>query len=286
MKVSVLFPVQEKMGPRREQLRDFVLDGYRNAFPDWQILEGLGPMGAFWNKGDAIANAFANATGDALIIADADSFVDDWALEESVRRLEEFPWVVPHGQVYRLNENATNQVIAGGKIRWHALERATYEGPAGGGIVVMRREAYEAVNGIDPRFVGWGGEDISFAMALELLTGPHSRVGSPLVHLQHPRPNVKNRGSFANEALVAAYQSALDSGDVDGMKALCAREAPADWLPPLDPPARFQTLTGRRKRIRIQNAEFIFGDEGILETVDPYLAKQLRRRTVLCKELS
>ena len=73
------------------------------------------------------------------------------------------------------------------------------------------------VGGIDPRFIGFGGDDISFARALDTLVGPCKRLDYPMTHLHHDRtPRRKgNRGSEANEQLAARYM--LAAGDREAM---------------------------------------------------------------------
>jgi hypothetical protein len=89
----------------------------------------------------------------------------------------------------------------------------TYVGPMGGGIVVLRRDDYEAVGGIDPRFRGWGGEDISFGWALSVLVGVGHRLDGDLWHLYHPHAAARfngevPRGSDAAEQLAGRYKAA------------------------------------------------------------------------------
>lgn len=274
--VSVLMPVEDSEDARRRELRDFVCQKWLDAFPNMELILGHTARGHYWSKGAAVSDAFARAKGKRLVIADADTFTNEQAIEEALEKVAETGWAVPHGTVYRLNANATNQALRGGELRLGATERQPYEGPAGGGIVVLTREAYETVNGIDPRFYGWGGEDVSFAVALTELVGPHYRVGAPLIHLQHPRPNRANRGSFSNEVLVKAYADAI--GDKPAMRELVAREAdPPGWAPPLNPPAIFRHSLGRAKRLRIHGQEVLFDKSGQLEVSCPIMADYLRR---------
>ena len=53
-------------------------------------------------------------------------------------------------------------------------------------IQIMPREAFELVGGMDERFRGWGGEDVSFMRALDTLYGKHRTFNGPVYHLWHP----------------------------------------------------------------------------------------------------
>jgi hypothetical protein len=85
---------------------------------------------------------------------------------------------------------------------------------------VLSRAAYEESGGIDPRFSGFGGDDISWARALDTLVGPCVAGDAPMWHLFHPRSfrRAGNRGSAENEALAARYGDA--AGDVIAMRKL------------------------------------------------------------------
>lgn len=214
---SVLVPTTTQGCAHRTRARDFVLARYDVLHPRWQVIEGECPGN--WSKGAAIHRAFEQSTSDVLVLADADSYVDADVLADAVERCHRgVPWVMPHRSVYRLTEDETTLVLDGHRPRIEKVVRFPYHGPAGGGVVVMTRAAYVAVNGIDERFEGWGGEDISLGMALHTLTGPHERLTSDLIHLWHPHPAPHGRGSPESEALAGRYKAAV--GDRTVMTAL------------------------------------------------------------------
>lgn len=92
------------------------------------------------------------------------------------------------------------------------LIEPAYLGVEGGGIVILRRETY-AECPLDPRFVGWGGEDESWGFALRALYGPPVRVRKPVTHLWHPPANRMTRGygSLASRELRKRYARARAS---------------------------------------------------------------------------
>jgi hypothetical protein len=70
--------------------------------------------------------------------------------------------------------------------------------------VVLTRGAYDLAP-IDPRFVGWGQEDESWALALGCLAGPSWRGTAELWHLWH-EPQVRQSRSVGSAASLALHQ--------------------------------------------------------------------------------
>lgn len=217
MTVTVLVPYGGEC-EWRERARVWTVDRYRRLHPDWELIEGR--CAEPWSKGTAVHNAFRQATGNVLVIADADSFVASDPLQRCVAAVEATGgWAMPHDQVHRLDRYHTEKVYAGWsippKLTWQQLARPAYPGVIGGGIVVLSRAAYLTVNGIDPRFQGWGGEDVCFGRALLALVGLPHRPRAPLYHLWHPHALGDQadtlRGSEESEALVAEYTPAWRS---------------------------------------------------------------------------
>lgn len=220
MTVSILIPYTNPTGcAHRQAARSYILDHYATHHPDWQIVEG--DSGTPWSKGAALASAASRAGGDVFLIADADSFTDPDVVADGVQRVVDTNgWVVPHRGVYRLDKQFTADVLAGSPPRPSRTCRAPYMGVAGGGITIVPRSVWDTVGGIDPRFEGWGGEDLAFGWALETLIGPCERLRAPLWHLWHPLEpkGRKRRGSPASEALAGRYRDAL--GHPEAMRAL------------------------------------------------------------------
>lgn len=219
MSISILVPFADRGCEWRARAWGYVRNHYTTNHPDWELVVGAGDDDP-WSKGAAIADALDRCTGDTLVLADADSWIDPDALRRAVSASA--AWAVPHGKVYRLSQRGTERLYAGTLQRGHTV-RTPYIGPAGGGIVVVSRSAFEIVGGIDRRFLGWGGEDVSLGWALDTLIGPYTRIGAPLYHLWHPHPAPNLRGSPEAEALVARYRAARR--DPQAMAALVAEHS-------------------------------------------------------------
>lgn len=287
MNVAVVIPALTIDDPWRARALEFVLGWWRTNYPAWPVHIGEIPDGAPWSKGAAVGAGCAlaiDAGADVLVLADADSFtIPAETFSEAVAAITDDgkSWVVPHGMVYRLREDETVRVLDGERPRLGRLCRPVYEGPAGGGFTVLTVEAWREVDGIDPRFLGWGGEDIAFGFALEALVHPAHRIGGKLVHLWHPHPAPTLRGSPESEALIAKYTEArgyprriravIEGGD----------PVPAD---PLPDPIRFR-ITGNRRALRLSGRNFIrFNRERIYETADPDEVDALRRHPAVAEE--
>jgi len=212
--VSVIVPFRTDHGPRAEAWA-WVRRRYELLHPEWEIVEGR--CSGVWRKGEAVADALSRATGDTLVIADADCVVAPEALEEAVRMAPTVPWVVPHQLVKRLDQASSSQVLAeepedaelGG-----SLCRKAYDGFAGGGFVVVDRARYEAAGGMPTEFTGWGAEDEALAVILDTLHGAHHRLSWDLWHLWHPPGGRRQSKAYRrNQALLRRYLGARGKPD-------------------------------------------------------------------------
>lgn len=176
----------------------------------WDIIEGHPPKGP-WNKSLAVADALTKTDADTLVIADADIWCPDVHLAvKSVERCA--TWAIPHRKVYRLNEATTSQLVQG-RITWQtlghpALDQTPYTGIAGGGIIAIKRDAYEQAP-FDPRFNGWGGEDSAAGITWTALFGPPRRGTCHLWHLWHKPQHrlTRVKGSLESDALLRRYKT-------------------------------------------------------------------------------
>lgn len=226
MTVEVIIPWSHAATYDRHRAFDHVHDWYREH--DYSVRTNPCPVDP-WAKGAAVDAAVKLSPARVLVIADADVLVPVEALQRSVLAVTcGAAWSQPHGEVFRLSQDTTARVYTEalpGRPRWlprRALANRQHTGPHGGGIVVLTRDAYDTVGGIDPRFVGWGGEDISFARALDTLVGPCLRFDAPMWHFWHERQERRpgNRASSETEQLANAYLAAC--GHRDRMRALVA----------------------------------------------------------------
>lgn len=180
----------------------------------WPVIEAPGREP--WCKAAAVTPAVEATDADIVVVADADVWCD--GLPDAVRAVQAgAPWAVPHYLVHRLTEDATENWLSGRPDE--TCEQAPYAGICGGGIVVAAREVLEAIP-LDTRFVGWGQEDESWAIALTCLLGEPWRGIADLWHLWHPPQQriTRTRGTMDGWLLRRRYVRA--SHDPVVMRAL------------------------------------------------------------------
>lgn len=213
--VSVIIPWRPGE-PERDRALQAVIAQYAKH-RDWQIVVqsdvGTGP----WNKAATVNAGVERSFGDILVIADADLLCDGVELAvKQLRSLRNVNWVVPYHMLWRMNREATERVVAGEEPKDVMSDktlldgyRSPYPGVVGGGIVVIRRSAFERVP-MDERFEGWGGEDVSWGYALSATIGRPRRLRNHLYHLWHPPQEriSRNKGNEENHALFERYRKA------------------------------------------------------------------------------
>lgn len=237
MKVLVAVPIHGRC-PHREAALGWVARQW-SATP-YRPMLGI-PDGETWCKAEAVRNAIADQPGDILVIADADVWSD--GLQDAIDAVRNgATWARPHRLVWRLSPASTAAVLNGTTphrgmdldpdeptANRPGRRNEGYGGVDGGGIVVVRRDVYEDCP-LDPRFRGWGHEDVSWARALTVLHGGPVRFGHDLWHLWHPPQARHSRGfGSAESALLQDTYSRARSPEamrrlIDQAKeALCSR---------------------------------------------------------------
>lgn len=220
--VAVVVPLTLHGCEHRARAWEWVRARYADEFPDWPVITGT--VEGAWSKGSAVADALERTDAGTLVVADADVWSDDLATFVRPVLSGERRWAQPHSKVFRFNEGGTDLIVNGEDPTTTALRRGTLDQtphPAmkAGGLVVIDRQLYEDCP-LDPRFLGWGGEDDAWGFALTTMGGKRLLGNGLLWHLWHPPQLRLNRkvGSRTNDFLRERYQST--GGDVEAMRAL------------------------------------------------------------------
>jgi len=227
---TVVIPIAIPLPADREAALRWVQTQLRDHFPDWPVVLGAIAAEQPWSKGRAVREGMRVVETPGVIVHDSDVWVAPDELHACATAVTcGHPWAQPHSTVYRLSRAGTSKVTHGqlGVVPDHwlsgaMLERRPHHAPPGGGIVVTSRLVYEQVP-MDDRFVGWGGEDISWARALDTLAGPAYRGNAAMWHLHHEPQAMRpgRRASEDSERLASRYLDA--AGDTAAMLEVITR---------------------------------------------------------------
>jgi len=134
-----------------------------------------------WRKGAAVAAGVAESDADVLVIADADVWCS--GIDKAAAAVQgTWAWAVPHARTLRLNRDASGRVVDGdGMLASLPLDRRPHRAVAGGGLVVMRRDVFEAC----PMPVMGRREDEVWQTQLYPKFGRPWRGTADLFHLWH-----------------------------------------------------------------------------------------------------
>jgi glycosyltransferase involved in cell wall biosynthesis len=146
-----------------------------------------------FNKSAALNKAFRKSSGDVILTMDADMWVPAFEIVAAADDIRHgnANWVLPYRVTYHMDKIASAKILDSqphDPARYHVdndhvIHRYLYAS----GLTVTPRDAWEAVDMMDERFCGWGGEDISFQCALDTLWGYHTRYTMyDAIHLWHP----------------------------------------------------------------------------------------------------
>jgi glycosyltransferase involved in cell wall biosynthesis len=179
---------------------------WEHAQQQWpDIVIGEAPEGP-WNIAAALNNGIAKATADILILTGADVVVDRGAYEAAIKVAEKGRWAQAGHQYMRLKEASSKAMIAGVTDVW--MDGSLMESYIGLGPIVAPRQMLVDI-GYDERFVGWGGEDDAFGLAMATMIGKPKICTGTVWLLWHPVTKVANSPAYkANLELLKRYQAA------------------------------------------------------------------------------
>lgn len=172
--ISLVVPIHFNADDQRAVNWRWLFDYWRAQLPEADIVPGYDRQAINHNlpfsKSCAVNDGVRKATGDILVIIDADGFVPASTILECAQRIRQARneghrlWFVPYRQFYRLTEAASARLLASDPK--HPLEFPTPPWPEdildtsgsqlghwyGAGIQILPREAFDIVGGWDERF--------------------------------------------------------------------------------------------------------------------------------------
>jgi len=215
--ISLLVPFRAPPGSDRERSWTWLRDYWKHELPGAEIIVGTNSQVPF-SKTAAVNDAASRATGDIYVVLDADAYLYGAQITKAADEIREARaegrklWLIPYRHLYRMTHTATELVLSSDPA--HPLRfsspppRRSYSenGPYGDNTpgrghwfaamaIVLPKEAFERVGGLDGRMSGWGFDDVAVMRALDTLYGKHKTLKGDILHLWHPivyaRKNVK-----------------------------------------------------------------------------------------------
>lgn len=252
--ISLLVPFRaDRKASRRLETWRWLRNYWSHELPEAEIVIGRS-RGRVFSKTQAVNHAAAAARGDIFVILDSDCYIPGSVIRDAALNIEiarqrgHSLWFVPYRRLYRLTQTASDAVLAsraGDPYRFptppddedvESTVGSMHGHHFGAMIQVMSREAFELIGGMDPRFKGWGGEDVAFVRALDTLFGKHKTTSNDVLHLWHPNIGATHKDRMwqhqrdprANEQLAQRYNVA--TGDRARMRALVDEGFETGWL--------------------------------------------------------
>ena len=251
--ISLLMPFRDDDGSRTPTF-EWLEKYWRAALPQAQLVIGRDQHTPF-SKTNAFNDARRRATGDIVALIDADCYLDASVLLSCATQIRQAAalrqrlWFIPYRNFYRLTEIASAHVLASDPT--HPLTFPTPPVPGdidntpetashghwwGAMVQVMPKAAFDLVGGTDPRFAGWGGEDVAFMRALDTLWCKHKTTDNQVLHLWHESVQAEHKlkvwkgqqSGHSNDALAWRYYAAF--GDPRRMRRL-VNEYQDNWPP-------------------------------------------------------
>ena len=243
--ISLLVPFKAD-NARRAETWEWLSAYWVTELPGAELIIGTSDHVPFC-KTEAVNSAAAKATGDVVVILDADCYVSGDVIVGAANDIRDARqegkklWFVPYRFFYRLSDANSRSLMSmdpkqppryfAAPPDYQLSDMASYtkvnRGHWYGALIqILPREAFDLVGGMDERFAGWGGEDVSFMHVVDTLYGKHKTTQNGVIHLWHPSKgaNVKTRewegqrGPNANGRLAWRYSLAV--GDRGKMQAL------------------------------------------------------------------
>lgn len=208
--VSILVPFRDD-GEHRSRVWRWLRRYWRHQGLDAEIIQGFDEGGNPFSKAVAVNNAATLARGHIFLVLDADAYLSPTTLRgcadyiEKAGRSGRQTWVMPYNYLYRLAQEPTLKALSSPPERpWMPptavphpdlleIDYGGYDPSPNAGhqygamAMMMPRDAFYSVGGMDPRFRGWGSEDVSMLRSLDTLWGQHEVAVGPILHMWHER---------------------------------------------------------------------------------------------------
>lgn len=189
--MRVIVPYRADNG-HRDRLWAFLRTHYWAGF---DITLGHHHDGPF-NRAKAV-NQAARGDWDVAVIADADTWVPYDQLAEAIHTAKTSgKLTAAFTTVAELTRGTTETILSSQSLATptSVLRIRRKDIDTQSSMLVIRRDLWDSIGGMDERFQGWGGEDNAFWKAATLHAGQPERIHGHAYHLWHPPAADKHRG--------------------------------------------------------------------------------------------
>lgn len=208
--LSILVPFRDD-GEHRSRVWRWLRRYWRAQGLDAEIIQGFDDGGNPFSKAVAVNQAATLARGHIFLVLDADAYMSAATLQRCADHIETRSrsgtdtWLMPYNYLYRLAQDPTLRVLSSSpedpampstavphprllEIDYGGYDPSPNAGHQYGAMAMMMpRDGFYAVGGMDPRFRGWGSEDVSMLRSLDTLWGQHEVAVGPILHMWHER---------------------------------------------------------------------------------------------------
>ena len=202
MQTSILIPFRDDDHSRMRTFT-WIERRWQHLMPEAEICIGT-DTGTPFSKTAAVNDAYTRSTGDTLIVCDADSWISNPATAVA-HAFRTGHLVVPWNDVLRATAEDSADILNQWPENFHipsGARRRALPPPkplTAGMCFVIRRDAFEFVCGMDPRFRGYGHEDVAFRRACDVLLRTTLYMGGTVFSLYHPRPKTNGKRTWEND---------------------------------------------------------------------------------------
>lgn len=205
--IALLVPFRAD-GPSRDEDWNWLKQYWRAMLPKAKIIMADDGHFPFSKSGSVNLAATKASFCDIFVILDADCYLEPDVITDCAFNIRQARkegrklWFIPYRHFFRLTKNATHNLLESEPeeplIFSSPPPRHDIEGVEGSAfghwfgalIQIMPREAFIAAGGMDERFNGWGGEDVSFMHAVDTLYTKHKTTNNQVLHLWHEKIGV------------------------------------------------------------------------------------------------
>jgi hypothetical protein len=164
---------------------------------------------AMFNKSWAFNCGAIIAPDDLILLHDCDLLVPKNYVKESMRILGAKDMALPWTKILYLTEESSKRYPDGN----HKISHTLTSHQAVGGSLLVRKQFYLRIGGMDERFEGWGGEDNAFyAKALKLgrVSRSNPMTGMVLMHHYHKPAQRAHPHNYVNNHALWEYYHRSD----------------------------------------------------------------------------